>query len=92
MNAPRAPWWWTALLAVTAAGSAVLIEAAADVLRQSGLPDAGMSWMFPVYIVLSAVSAWLCWSRRRTMAWLLLALMLLTDAGLFLTTINPPTP
>lgn len=41
-------------------------------------------WFYPVYVVVSAVCAWICWPQRREVYWILIALMLLTHAAMFL--------
>ena len=44
-----------------------------------------VGWLYPVYILLSAVIAWVCYPQRRTIAWILVALIVITMAGLFVT-------
>ena len=44
-----------------------------------------MGWLYPAYVVISGICAWMCYPRRRALAWILVALVLLTDIGLFLT-------
>lgn len=84
---PRRPWWFTVLLILLVIpgfltpwflAKAVEMEQYTDTL----LPDL-LKWM-PVYLVASAVCAWLCYPARRPLAWILVVLMLLSTAALFL--------
>lgn len=78
---PQRPWWFTTLLVVLV------------------LPAFGLPWMlvsapagsilmtliklFPVYLVGSAFAAWKVYPARRDLAWILVALMILTSSALF---------
>lgn len=76
----KAPWWFTLLLVAAAVPMVIFSGAAMKSLSdasESGLYAPG--WLFPAYIVLSGVCAWVCWERRRTLSWILLALMIITD-------------
>ena len=40
-------------------------------------------WLYPVYVIASGVFAYICWPSRRTEAWILLALMVLSHAAMW---------
>ncbi len=79
---PRRPWWFTVILIVMV------------------FPAFGMPWMlasapvgsmlltliklYPAYLALSAVCAWLCYPQRRELAWILVALMALSSSALLI--------
>lgn len=78
---PRRPWWFTLIL--------VLLV----------LPSFGMPWLlvsaptgsllmtlvklYPLYLLGSAVCAWLSYPQRREVAWILVAMMALTTSALY---------
>lgn len=39
-------------------------------------------WLYPFYVLASAICAWICWLDRREVSWILIILMLLTHAGM----------
>lgn len=49
----------------------------------AGGPVETFLWFYPVYVVVAAVCAWLCWPSRRETSWILLILMLLTHAAMW---------
>lgn len=65
----------------------------------SALPLAGYPWLlsacpaydpyktlvalYPVYVVLSSALEWLCWPARKTVAWILIALLWLSHAAIY---------
>ena len=77
---PRAPWWFVVLMAAVALPSFFFMPVAFRAVRDTGWPGASDSeWLFPAYVVLSAVLATVCYPGRRTVAWILLGLVVLTD-------------
>lgn len=81
MNPNPTPWWFTALLVLAALPmfSAVYFVAATP----AGSEAKWLSWLYPAYVVISAVCAWICYPDRRALAWILLILMILSDAGMW---------
>lgn len=41
-------------------------------------------WLYPFYVIICAVCAWLCWGRRHELTWVLLALMVLTHGAMWI--------
>lgn len=41
-------------------------------------------WLYPFYVLLSAVLEWRCWSRRPELTWVLLVVMLLTHGAMWI--------
>lgn len=69
------------VLALPLAGYPALLSGADDA-------DPALStlvWLYPAYVVCAAVCAWMCYPRRKDVAWILLALMLLTQIGMYYT-------
>lgn len=48
-----------------------------------GLEMKTLLWFYPAYVIASGVFAYICWPSRRTEAWILLALMLLSHAAMW---------
>lgn len=82
-GAVRAPWWFVVLLVLTVALLMLMTLRADDVLAVAYGVEGVTGWLYPVYAVLSAVLAWICYGQRRTLAWILEGLMLLTAILLY---------
>lgn len=82
----KRPPVWFILTVIAAAVPMVLLTARADsVLRLAYDTDTPvMSWLYPVYIILAGGLACLCYRQRQIVAWILVALMVLTDILLIL--------
>ena len=86
LREPRTPWWFIVIILLVALPTVTFIPQAAEVVEQARwLGTAYMGWLYPAYVVISGICAWMCYPRRRALAWILVALVLLTDIGLFLT-------
>lgn len=76
------PLWFGAVVFLAAAPAAVMpfvpgFDAVADSL--------GMLWtLYPIYVVATAICACLSYTRRREVAWILVAVMLLAHTALIL--------
>lgn len=79
----RTPWWFAAIDVIVAAAALCLSYAAADVMSSTGwLNNSSTGWLYPAYVVLSAVIAWPCYPTRRAVAWILVAMMALSTVAL----------
>lgn len=78
----RAPWWviLIALLLALPAGSAPWLIAQADGATAEART---LLWLFPAYLIVSAVLACVCFNDRPWLSWILFALMLMSSAGVF---------
>lgn len=89
---PKAPWWFTLLTIFVAIAAAFVFPEASRVLDSaSWLGGEYVAWLYPLYIIFTAVLAWICYPARRPLAWILVGLMALSSIGLFAATIvhNP---
>ena len=76
----KTPWWFTALLIIAALPMILLTTTASRILGDFYDSDtAVIGWFYPVYILAAGVCSWLSWPSRRATAWILLAIMFLTD-------------
>lgn len=76
----RPPWWFAVLLLVVSVPALIFSNAAYRVLGESGWVMNDLTgWLYPAYVIISAFSAWFVYPTRRTLAWVLLLLVLLTD-------------
>lgn len=81
----RAPWWFAILLVVVAVPALWLEATAVGVMTESGWLTSDLTtWLFPAYVIISSFSAWFCYPTRRTLAWILFFLVVLTDLMLVL--------
>lgn len=46
-------------------------------------PLSAFVWFYPLYVLSAGICAWMCYGSRRGLAWILLALLLLTHAALW---------
>lgn len=78
----RIPWWvmLLALLLALPGGSTPWLVANAG---QAAAESKVLLWLYPVYLVASAVLACVCWNQRPWIYWILLSLMLLSTIGIF---------
>lgn len=84
-RAARTPWWFVALLILSALPSVFLIPEGAEVVEEAQwLGSAYVGWLYPAYIVVSGLCAYMCYPQRKALAWILWALIILTDIGLFI--------
>lgn len=79
----RTPWWFAALDVAVAVAAGCLSYAAADVMSSTGWLNSGSTgWLYPAYVVLSAILAWACYPTRRAVAWILVAMLALSACAL----------
>lgn len=79
---PRRPWWFTVILVLLvfpAFGMPWLLASA-----PAGSMLQTLIKLYPAYLLLSAVCAWLCYPQRRELAWILVALMAMTSGALLM--------
>lgn len=83
MNTCRRPSFWFALIVTIAVLPAFLLPTFMMWGEQRSAPiDRLLFYGFPIYLAVSALLAWLCYSQRRVMAWILVAVMLLSDIAM----------
>ncbi len=82
MTPPRrpAPWWFWVVVVL----AAVPMFAALGLTDMTGADDTlrFLARLYPVYIVLSGICAGVTYRDRPLLAWILVVLMLLSDAGI----------
>ncbi|MBD5234421.1 MAG: hypothetical protein HDS65_09650 [Bacteroidales bacterium] len=77
---------------------AAIIIAALPVLAYPALlsaaPESGsveiFLMLYPVYVLVATICAWICRERRPEISWILVIIMLLTHAAMWLLVCNPP--
>lgn len=80
----RTPWWFGLLLIVTGAVLLVLSGTALKTLGAAYDMPAGLhSILYPCYVVVSVILGWICYPARRTIAWLLWAMMVVVGLMLY---------
>ncbi len=75
------PWWFTLIIVLAILPMFVSLAVAGRSPRGSELYF--LSWLFPVYSLLSGFCAWMCYTDRRALAWILVCLMILSDLGMY---------
>ena len=83
MASQKSPWWFALLLIIVAVPALLLCSVASKALAADSWMSQDVSgWLFPAYVIISSFSAWFCYPDRRALAWILFALIVLTDLGL----------
>jgi len=49
-------------------------------------------WLYPLYAATAAYLSYQCYEQRRTLAWILIALMILSHAAIYLLVTTPIVP
>ncbi|MCC8114805.1 MAG: hypothetical protein LIP03_12620 [Bacteroidales bacterium] len=75
----HAPWWMTVLILVLM--SPVLAFPSMISSAGTPVPDA-LLWLYPAYVLASGICAWMCFPQRPAITWIILALLLLSNAGM----------
>lgn len=52
-------------------------------------PGRTLVWIYPFYVLVAGWLAWQCYPQRRTMAWVLLALMALSHVAIYILVTSP---
>ncbi len=89
MNIPSnpTPWWFKMLVLVCAlpvlAYPFLLRDAPADGMAHT------LTVLYPAYVIASAICALMCYGRRPEVSWILVVLLVLTDAAMWIL-VNEP--
>lgn len=78
----RVPLWVCAIIIIVALPS-LFFPFLGRLSVSTDMMIRGLTWFFPVYGVVSALLAWQCWGRRTLMSWIIIALMVLSDASFY---------
>lgn len=73
----RVPLWMTAVI-ILCTLPGIGFPFFGELMASGDLTVKGLTWFYPVYIIISALLAWQCYGRRTVMCWIILALMLLS--------------
>lgn len=76
------PRWFTLLCIITVLPIGFTPALIASAHR--GSPMGTLSLLFPIFLVASACLSWRCYRDRRDLAWILLAMSLLTSLAMIL--------
>ena len=79
---PRRPWWLTLIIILLILPAFSTPWLLADAPGESIL-EMLVKW-FPAFLLLAGACAWFAWPQRHDVAWILLVIMLLSDATLFM--------
>ncbi len=78
----RAPVWFVLLLVVLSLPLFSFIYFIGA--TEEGTTARALAWMYPIYVVMSAVCAYICYPDRRELSWILVVLLGARDAGMWL--------
>lgn len=78
---PVRPWWFTLILVLLVLPSFLTPWILADAPNLSML-DTLIKW-YPVYLVASAICAWIAYPQRKAVSWIIVALMILSSVSLW---------
>lgn len=89
--APRVPWWmWVVIIVAMLPG--LVFPWTLSELRDPTPLLRGLTWFYPLYVVLSGFLAWQCYGRRTVMTWIIIILLLLTHLCFYYLTFADITP
>ena len=81
-NNERTPWWMGMIIA------AMMIPALILPFSMNGISDDPtvkyLTYFYPAYVIATGICAWMCYPQRKTLAWILLVLMLLSHAAMLM--------
>lgn len=77
----RTPWWFTLLLIVLALPLCAVLYFVSS--TPEGSTERTLAWLYPVYVAGSVVCARMCYAERPALAWVITALLLLSDIGMW---------
>lgn len=81
---PHRPPLWVTLIIVIAAMPVLSLPAMLSVTGPDTLPIVRtLLWGYPLYVILAAWLAWICYPRRPYMTWILIVLMILTHLAMW---------
>lgn len=88
-SAPSTPKWMVALIIL------LLLPVFQFPMLLASVPDVqivrAMVWIYPFYCLVAAYLAWQCYPQRHALAWILLALMVLSHIAIWLLVTTPLT-
>ena len=58
-------------------------------LTATDSPARTLAWFYPFYVLASGISAYICYSERREISWILLVLMILSHLAMWLLVLYP---
>ena len=79
----KAPWWFVVVLITVSLP--VLLQPAMLIDMEDGSFRIFV-WLFPLYVVISAVCSYLTFNTRPYLSWILVAMMVLTDVAMWVLT------
>lgn len=82
---PRTPWWMGVIIVVVS----LPVFALPYLLSQCAAELKTFVWLYPLYVVVAAWLAWICYPRRRLLTWILLIIMALTHVAMFTLATKP---
>lgn len=73
---------WVAVIAVAFALPLLAFPVLMDMIPDDGI-NVALLKIYPIYVIVSCVLAWMCYPQRRDMMWILLILVLLSHASMW---------
>lgn len=83
MKQPRRVPAWIVAVIIIAALPVLAFPAMLSVSSAVAGADRYYLWLYPAYVVASALLAWQCYGRRTEMTWIIIVLMLLTHVAMW---------
>lgn len=85
---PRVPWWMYVVIVLCMAPG-LCFPWAISLASEGGPVVKALVWLYPAYVLLSGLLAWLCYGRRTVLTWIVLILLVLSHAGMYTLTFMP---
>lgn len=87
MNRRRTPWWMDVIILVLMS-PALVFPGLINNMPAEGTPQA-LVWLYPLYVIVTGVCTWMVYPQRPALAWILLALLVLSNIAMYIL-VNTP--
>lgn len=82
------PWWFKAIVIALMLPLAAYPSALGHM--PAGTETGWLEKLYPAYVIVSGVCAWIVYRQRPEVAWILVALLLLSHAGMYVLLTHQP--
>ena len=80
----RVPLWMWAVIILAPAPGLGSPPMLATISGATATPMVrGLMWLYPAYVLVSALLAWQCYGRRTVLCWIIIVLLLLSHACIY---------
>lgn len=78
----KTPWWMTLIIIVLMIPAFAFLPPVISQAPGEEIPLA-LLWLYPAYVIAAGICAWLVYPQRKAIAWILVALLVLSHLGMW---------